>query len=558
MATPLLLRLLSVGLLSVALGARPALRAQSAPAAPATQSARADTSGAPVVIAGDTLFRLYARIGAFTAVERAEGVIRRAGQLARSVARGLDSIVVVEGETHTDLVVGEVVLMSVLDADARPSGVERTALARRHADALAGGMRSEASRTSVKAILLATLFALLATGALVALLKVLGLIVPRVLVTVDGWRNTRIPALRIQQLEVLSSARLTDAVLTAIRAVRAVVVIALLYFYVPLVLRFFPWTEALADRIVGYVLTPLSNAGNAFANYLPNIFFIGVIAILTRYILKFVHLFFEAIRTRMIVFPGFYVEWADPTYKIVRFMILAFVVVVVFPYLPGAGSDAFKGVSLFLGALFTLGSSSAIANIVAGVVLTFTRAFQVGDRVSIGETTGDVMEKSLLVTRVRTIKNLDITVPNALVMTSHIVNYSARASEGGVILHTSVTIGYDVPWRQVHTLLTDAAKATDRLLDDPAPFVLQTSLDDFYVSYQLNAYTDDPKVMARTYSALHQQIQDAFNKAGVEIMSPHYRAARDGNDVAIPPEQRAPGYTAPAFRIRQLQREGES
>ncbi len=529
--------------------------AQDAPTAAAAPAP--DSTGVPVIIAGDTLFMLHARIGAFTPVERADGVMRRADALARSVARGTDSIMVVEAETHTDLVVGETVLMTVLDGDARPLGVTRSELAAQWAAALSGGMQAQAKRTSWQTILLGVLFALIATGALVLLLKGLALVFPRLLTKVDGWRDSVIPALRIQRLEVLSSGRLTDFLLGVIRTARVVLTVIVLYFYVPLVLRFFPWTEALADRIVDYVLQPLERAGTAFVAYLPNIFFIAVIAILTRYVLKFVHLFFDAVRDGTVEFPGFYKEWAEPSYKIVRFMILAFVVVVVFPYLPGAGSDAFQGVSIFLGALFTLGSSSAIANIVAGVVLTFTRAFQIGDRVKIGDTTGDVMEKSLLVTRVRTIKNVDITVPNAIVMSSHIINYSARADEGGVILHTGVTIGYDVPWRQVHELLLEAARATEGVLNEPKPFVLQTSLDDFYVSYQLNAYSANPKAMSRTYSELHQNIQDAFNKAGVEILSPHYRAARDGNEITIPPDQRPAGYTAPAFRVHQLRPEGE-
>lgn len=540
------------------LGGGAALSAQGAPPAPAQGASQStDSVGAPVIVAGDTLFRLYGRIGAFTAGERAEGVMRRAEALARTIARGADSIVVVEGETHTDLVVGETVLMTVLDGDARPQGVTRSVLAARWAADLAGGMQAQAKRSSWQTILLGALFALIATAALILLLKGLSLVFPRLLRTIDGWRGTRIPALRIQRLEVLSSSRLTDAALGLIRTMRVIITVIILYFFVPLVLRFFPWTERLADKIVDYVVSPLKSAGSAFADYLPNIFFIAVVALLTRYVLKFVSLFFDAIRDGTVEFPGFYKEWAESSYKIVRFIILAFVVVVVFPYLPGAGSDAFKGVSLFLGALFTLGSSSAIANIVAGVVLTFTRAFQIGDRVKIGDTTGDVMEKSLLVTRVRTVKNVDITVPNALVMTSHIVNYSAQADEGGIILHTSVTIGYDAPWRQVHDLLLDAAKKTEEILDKPKPFVLQTSLDDFYVSYELNAYSDTPKMMAATYSALHQNIQDVFNAAGVEIMSPHYRAARDGNDVTIPPDQRPAGYTAPGFRVRQLRSEGE-
>jgi small-conductance mechanosensitive channel len=544
-------------LLSLLLGTTPPMLvdAQATPAP--TAAPPTDSGGAPVVVAGDTLFVLHARIGAFTPADRADGVMQRAAALARTISRGTDSIVVVEAETHTDLVVGETVLMTVLDGDARPLGVSRADLAAQWALELSGGMLAQAKRTSWQTILLGVFFALLATGALVLLLKGLAAVFPRLLTKVDGWRGTVMPALRIQRLEVLSSARLTDFLIGVIRTARVVLTVVVLYFYVPLVLRFFPWTESLADRIVDYVVQPLERAGSAFVDYLPNVFFIVVIAFLTRYVLKFVHLFFDAIREGTVEFPGFYREWAEPSYKIVRFMILAFVVVVVFPYLPGAGSDAFQGVSIFLGALFTLGSSSAIANIVAGVVLTFTRAFQVGDRVKIGDTTGDVMEKSLLVTRVRTIKNVDITVPNAIVMSSHIINYSARADESGVILHTGVTIGYDVPWRQVHALLLEAAASTEGVRREPKAFVLQTSLDDFYVSYQLNAYSANPKAMARTYSDLHQNIQDAFNKAGVEILSPHYRAARDGNEITIPPDQRPAGYTAPGFRVQQLRPDGD-
>ena len=204
--------------------------------------------------------------------------------------------------------------------------------------------------------------------------------------------------------------------------------------------------------------------------------------------------------------------------------------------------------------LVSFGSSSAIANIVAGVVMTYMRPFQLGDRVKIADTVGDIVEKTLLVTRIRTIKNVDITVPNAMVLSSHIINYSSTAKEGGVVLHTSVTIGYDAPWRQVHELLLAAADSTRGLMKEPKPFVLQTSLDDFYVSYELNAYTDNPNVMARTYSDLHQNIQDKFNEAGVEIMSPHYRAARDGNQVAIPPENLPGDYVPPAFRLEQVER----
>jgi small-conductance mechanosensitive channel len=329
-------------------------------------------------------------------------------------------------------------------------------------------------------------------------------------------------------------------------------VLVLLYFYLPLVFSFFPWTRGLATTLFGYIVSPLKVVWLAFVSYLPNVFFIGVILFVTHYIIKFIRLIFTEIGKGTITFPGFYRDWAGPTYKIIRFLVIAFAIVVILPYLPGSGSDAFKGVSVFFGVLFSLGSASSIANIVAGVVLTYMRAFDVGDRVKIADTIGDVVEKTLLATRIRTIKNVDITIPNAMVLGSHIINFSSSAQNRGLILHTGVTIGYDVPWKKVHELLINVARSTQNILAEPAPFVLQTSLDDFYVSYELNAYTDKPNIMAKIYSELHQNIQDKFNEAGIEIMSPHYSAMRDGNMTTIPESYLPKSYQAPSFRIFPL------
>ncbi len=176
------------------------------------------------------------------------------------------------------------------------------------------------------------------------------------------------------------------------------------------------------------------------------------------------------------------------------------------------------------------------------------RAFRIGDRVKIGEVTGDIIEKTLLVTRVRTIQNEVVSIPNSTVMSNHTINYSVEAAEKGLIIHTTVTIGYDAPWRQVHQLLIDAALSSDMIEADPKPYVLQTSLDDYYVSYQINAHTKSPNKQALIYSSLHANIQDIFNKAGVEIMSPHYKALRDGNETTIPAAHLPKDYSAPVFR----------
>jgi small-conductance mechanosensitive channel len=269
----------------------------------------------------------------------------------------------------------------------------------------------------------------------------------------------------------------------------------------------------------------------------------------SRYILRFINILFNEIEMGTLNIDGFHREWAVPTYKLVRILVLAFTLVVLFPYLPGSGSPAFQGVSVFLGILLSFGSSSSIGNIVAGIVLTYMRPFKVGDRVKISDTVGDVVEKTLLVTRLRTIKNVDVTIPNSMILASHIINYSSSALSSGLILNTTVTIGYDSPWNIVHDLLKKAALITTDILQDPSPYILQTSLDDFYVSYELNAFTRHPNRMANIYSELHRNIQDTFNDAGVEIMSPHYTSLRDGNEVTIPSDKRADGYISPKFKI---------
>jgi len=339
-------------------------------------------------------------------------------------------------------------------------------------------------------------------------------------------------------------------VLFLANVLRLLMIALALYITLPLLFSVFPWTRGIAETLLGWIIKPLKAVLSGILDYLPNIFTILVIVAITHYVIRFIRFLTSEVESGALVIPGFYADWARPTFNLIKILLYAFSFIVIFPYLPGSDSKIFQGVSVFLGILFSLGSSSAISNAVAGFVITYMRPFKVGDRIKIGEITGDVIEKSVLVTRVRTIKNEEITIPNATILTSHTVNYTASARELGLILHTSVTIGYDVPWKQVHQLLIDAALATkDILNDERKPFVLQTSLDDFYVAYQLNAYTADSHRIAAIYSELHQNIQDKFNEAGVEILSPHYRAGRDGNPVAMPPDYLPPDYQPPAFRV---------
>jgi small-conductance mechanosensitive channel len=547
----------AVGCIAVtheALAQTPASSPQTPPGAAAPR--RADStqpptavSGAPVIYAGDTLFLLYGTFGPFSAGERAAAVSQRLRQLARQLGRAVDSLRVIERDGRSELVSNDLVVMTVLDADALPTGRPRSVVAAEYARDISVAIAEATRRGSGRALILAGVYAVAATLLLLLLLMLSGKGFRRLYRRLDAVRRLKLPALRIQNFELASAERLSWLLLLAARAVRIVFTILLFYVYVPLVLSFFPWTAPYSRRIVGYAVAPVRTVWSGFVTYLPSGFYVAVLVVVTRYVLKLVHAFFRALTDGAITLEGFYPEWAEPTYKLVRVLILAFAAVVVFPYLPGSHTEAFKGISIFLGVLFSLGSSSAVSNVVAGTVLTYTRAFRIGDRVRIGDTIGDVTERSLLVTRLRTIKNVEITIPNASVLSSQVSNYTTLAVQRGLILNTTVTIGYDAPWTQVHAMLISAAQRTEFVARDPSPFVLQMSLDDFYVRYELNAYTDRPDLMAVTLSALHANIQDAFNAEGVEIMSPHYGALRDGNTTTVPPAHRAAAYESPRFRL---------
>lgn len=499
-----------------------------------TTTAQARTGGAFVVFRGDTLFQLHGTIGPFTPEERARAVERRVRTIADDPLLTADEITVSDTLGAVDIRLDSLVIMTVTERDAAESGESRRVLADEYAARIKDAVSSRQGAANLRTILVGALLTLLTLAAFVAIVVLLNRAFPLLYRFIERGRGRWIRALRIQRLEILSAAQATDATLFAARVARIAVLVFVFYVFLPIVFSFFPWTRGLANTIFNWTLTPLASVWHALIAYLPNLFTIAVIVVVFYYLLKFIRLVFTGMERGAIALPGFHRDWATPTYKIVRFLVIVFAAVVVFPYLPGSQTPAFRGISIFLGVLVSFGSSSAIANIVAGVVMTYMRPFQLGDRVKIADTMGNIVEKTLLVTRIRTIKNVDITVPNAMVLSSHIINYSSTAKEGGVVLHTGVTIGYDAPWRQVHELLLAAAEATAGLMKEPKPFVLQTSLDDFYVSYELNAHTDNPNVMARTYSELHQNIQDKFNQAGVEIMSPHYRAERDGNQTTIP------------------------
>ncbi|MFL7869548.1 MAG: mechanosensitive ion channel family protein [Anaerolineales bacterium] len=357
---------------------------------------------------------------------------------------------------------------------------------------------------------------------------------PRLYELLEKWRYTRFHVLRFKSLEFVTPDQITNGLKSLARYTQIGLNLVLALTGLTFGLSFFPGTQGVVSGLIEKFGEMLLGAGETVLGYLPNLFTLIFIVLVTRYTLKLLRFFHEGIHSKKIKIAGLHQELTEPTFHLLRFFILALALVAAYPFLPGSNSPVFRTITIFVGFLLSLGSTSLVTNIVSGIVLTYTRGLRIGDRVKIGQTVGDVLERTLLVTRIRTIKNVVVTIPNGMVLNNEIINYNAPMLEEGLILHTKVTIGYDAPWRKVHELLINAALATRDILSDPKPFVLQISLDDYYVSYELNAYTHIPERMAMIYSELHQNIQDWFNEAGIEIMSPGYTAYRHGDEMTIP------------------------
>jgi len=500
---------------------------------PVFQRWRVDTTrAAPVAMGNDTLFFLRAGIKGYSAEQRAEAVSRRIRETLAESGVPLDSIVVLESDVSSDIVAGDRLLLSVYDIDASLQGANRADLAQRYVTLIRAGVARHREDRSHATLLTGVIRSAGATILLVLLLRLLSWGQR----SLENALGLRVHGIAIQNYEIIKADWLRSAIRYVSRLVKWVLAIILVYAYLEFVLTRFVWTRHFADGLLDLTVQPLIIIGSSVLAYLPNLFFLVILFIVVRYVLKILRILFGEIGKGKIVLPGFYADWANPTFKIVRLLVVALGVVVAFPYIPGSNSPAFQGISIFLGVLFSLGSTSAVANVVAGVILTYMRSFRVEDFVKIQDTLGIVVSHGLLVTKIQTPKNEEVTIPNATVLGTHVINYSVRAKGGNLILPTSVTIGYDAPWRQVHALLCMAAEKTDGVLKEPAPFVLQRSLDDFYVSYELNVYTRTPQRMLWIYSDLHRNIQDAFNEYGVQIMSPNYLSDR-AHPTLVPKDQ---------------------
>ena len=529
--------------------------AQVSPTPPKTMPPKTEEvkpQGYPVTLGDQTLFYIK-DVKGFSAENRAKNIDERITKIAEDPRIPITSVTTAAYEQPaTFIIIGDEVVMAVLEEDALAEGRPRKEIAAEYSQKVKTAIEKYRADRSFKSIATAALFTLIATLVLIAALYLINKLYHKGEARIQAWLDSKKVHIHIQTFEVVRAERIRTLFMGGLRMIQVFIILLLFYTYLHLSLSFFPWTKGFASQLFDYILGPLQTIGSATLATIPNLIFLAIIILIAVYILKLMRLFFNDVEKGVIFLKGFYPEWAKPTYRICRLLVIAFAGVMAFPHIPGSNSPAFKGISIFLGVLFSLGSTSFVANILGGYSLTYRRVFKVGDRVKIADFVGDVIDMRLSVTHLKTTKNEVITVPNSMIVNGHVINYSSLAKESGLILHTTVTIGYDAPWRQVHAMLLMAAEKTQGLLRQPPPFVIQKSLDDFYVSYELNAYTDTPQEMNPIYSELHKNIQDAFNEYGVQIMSPAYESDPDQPKV-VPKDK---WYAAPAKPPDDLEKKG--
>ncbi len=497
-------------------------------------SLRQFTKGIPVVADGDTLFYLYTKRGGYTPQQRAQMTGSAIEELGRRFNLRPDSVSVDHSDIVSDLMYGNKVLLSLTDQDALWEGVSRDSLANERRQNVVDKLHEMKAEHGIWRMAKRILYFVLVIVGQYFLFRLTNWLFRKLKVRILRLKDTKIKPVSIQGYELLDAQKQANLLVFLASVGRYILMGLQLLFTVPLIFIIFPQTEGLAYRLLGYIWNPIRGIFVGIIDYIPKLFTIIVIWYAVKYLVRFVLYLAREVEGGRLKINGFYPDWAMPTFHIIRFLLYAFMIAMIYPYLPGSNSGVFQGISVFVGLIVSLGSSTVIGNIIAGLVITYMRPFQIGDRIQLNDTTGNIIEKTPLVTRIRTPKNEVVTVPNSFVMSSHTVNYSTSAREYGLIIHSEVSIGYDIPWRKVNELLIDAALNTPGVVDDPRPFVLETSLSDWYPVYQVNAYIKEADKMPQIYSNLHQNIQDKFNEAGIEIMSPHYMAMRDGNETTIP------------------------
>lgn len=500
-------------------------------------SLRHFTKGVPVVVDKDTLFYFFAKRGGHSPQQRAQTAGEAILELGKRFNLNPDSVYIEYSDIVSDLMYDHKVLLTVTDQDALWEGVSRDSLVKKKQTVVIAKLKELKAEHSVWRMLKRIFYFALVIVGQYFLFRLTNWLFRKLRIRILRLKETRLKPISIQGYELFDTQKQVKLLIVAANIGRYLFMGLQLLITIPLIFIIFPQTEGLAFRLLGYIWNPIRGIFVGVINYIPNLFTIIIIWYAVKYLVRFVRYLAQELESERLKIKGFFPDWAMPTFHIIRFLLYAFMIAMIYPYFPGATSGVFQGISVFVGLIVSLGSSTVIGNIIAGLVITYMRPFKPGDRIKLNETIGNIIEKTPLVTRIRTPKNEVVTVPNSFIMSSHTVNYTTSAQEYGLIIHVEISIGYDIPWRQVNKLLIEAALNTPGVQSEPRPFVLETSLSDWYPIYQINAYIKEADKMSQIYSDLYQNLQDIFNEAGIEILSPHYMAVRDGSEKVAPPKE---------------------
>jgi small-conductance mechanosensitive channel len=518
------------------------------PADGASAEADSDARQATVIIDGEPLF-IVRGVSAYPAARRAREIADRIRSVAANKAIATSSITLEDQPGATWILAGGSRLMAVTDEDASLESANRGLMAQVYSAKIAEAINAYRKDRDPAVLLQHGLFAFGATLVLIGAVYLVRRIGRRLQEGVERKYRGRIHDLTILNFPIVKAEHVWQLFSGLLRFAATIAILVMALVYLRYTLRLFPWTRGTATRLFDIAIDPLRQMVLGLAWIVPDVVFLVILFVVTRYVLKLVRLFFDSVATGRVKVQHFDAEWALPTYRLVRVLIIAFALVVAYPYIPGSGTDAFKGISVFIGVVFSLGSSSLIGNLIAGYSMTYRRAFKLGDRVKIGEHAGEVVELRLLATHLRTLKNEEVIIPNATSVSSEVVNFSTMARTRGIILHTTVGVGYETPWRQVEAMLLEAASRTPGLLPDHPPFVLQLALATFNVVYEINVYCNTPERMRLLYSELHRNILDVFNEYGVQIMTPAYEGDTELPKVVAPKDWYAAPAVAPTAAV---------
>lgn len=474
---------------------------------------------ATVEIDGEPLFRVIG-VSAFPAVRRAARDADRIEALARDKSFDPASLAIAQLDGITTIVANGKTVTQIVDADAALEGVSLATLANINLERIRQAVIEYRAARTQEALLGSAGRALLAVAlaaVLFAFLRWLFKAAQRLLQRTEERSaatlgDAAIPALRPDTLQSVAQ--------QALRALQVIVVFVLALSWLQYVLGQLPYTRGIARHMLAYVMAPLETIGRGLLGAVPDLIFLAVLYLVTRFALVLMRQSFAAVEAGRLTFAGFDRDWAQPTYKLLRLVVVVLALVVGYPYIPGSSTAAFQGITLFLGIVASLGSSSAIANIIAGYLLIYRRAFKVGDLVMLAGNLGQISAMRLQATHLRTIKNEEVTIPNSAVMAKEVINYSALCGSSGLILHTKVVVGYETPWRQAEAMLLEAARRTSGLMTQPAPFVRELELGNVGVTYELNAYCNNPLAVAALYAAILRNVLDVFDENGIDMFTP--------------------------------------